>query len=229
MSEIYTISGLMATKVGMTRVFSGVVDVPVTLLKIEENVVLRVGKKHATKGIEIIVGCKTTAAKNRNLSKSLRGIASKAGVESFKHARTLYIKGCDSDDLNTSVGKCLGLQSFSVGQVIDVTGTSIGKGFAGGMKRHNFSGLEASHGVSLTHRSLGSTGQRQDPGKVFKGKKMAGHMGDRRVTKLNLSIVDIDLDNGIIAVKGAVPGSKGGIIMISNRGSGLLFSLENMA
>ncbi len=229
MSMICTISGLMATKIGMTRVFSGVVDVPVTLLKLEDNVVLRVGKEHATKGVEMIIGCKTVAAKNRNLSKSLRGIANKAGIESFRNARTIYIKGCNSDELNNSVGKSLGMQLFSVGQVIDVTGTSIGKGFAGGMKRHNFSGLEASHGVSLTHRSLGSTGQRQDPGKVFKGKKMAGHMGDRRVTKLNLSIVDIDPENNIIAVKGAVPGSKGGLIMISNRGNGLSLSLEDIA
>ena len=150
------------------------------------------------------------AAKAKNVSKALRGHFAKAKVEPKRRLAEFRV---DNDNL-ISVGTEIGVNHFAAGQHVDVTGISIGKGFAGAMKRHNFGGLRASHGVSISHRSHGSTGQCQDPGRVFKGKKMAGHMGASQVTVQNLVVVATDDARGLILVKGAVPGSKGGYVRI---------------
>jgi large subunit ribosomal protein L3 len=146
----------------------------------------------------------------KNVSKAMRGHFAKAAVEPKKKLVEFRV----SADALLGVGDELTAAHFLVGQAVDITGTSIGKGFAGGMKRWNFGGLRASHGVSVSHRSHGSTGQRQDPGKVFKGKKMAGHLGSERVTVQNLTIVSTDAERGLILVKGAIPGSEGGWVLV---------------
>ena len=148
--------------------------------------------------------------KAKNTPKALRGHFAKAEVELKRKVAEFRV----SPENLIDIGAEITAEHFVPGQYVDVTGTSIGKGFAGVMKRHNFSGLRATHGVSVSHRSHGSTGQRQDPGKVFKGKKMAGHMGDVRVTTQNLQVVRTDADQGIILVRGAVPGAKGGWILV---------------
>jgi large subunit ribosomal protein L3 len=148
--------------------------------------------------------------KVKNVTKPMRGHFAKAGVEPKRKLAEFRV---DAGGL-VDVGAELSVEHFLPGQKVDVTGVSIGKGFAGAMKRHNFGGLRATHGVSISHRSHGSTGNRQDPGRVFKGKKMAGHMGDRQVTVLNLEVVQTDADRGLILVKGAVPGAKGGYVLI---------------
>jgi large subunit ribosomal protein L3 len=149
-------------------------------------------------------------AKPNRVTKPLRGHFAKAKVEPKRRVVEFRV----SNDALLEVGQELSAAHFVAGQHVDVTGTSIGKGFAGAMKRHNFAGLRASHGVSISHRSHGSTGNNQDPGRVFKGKKMAGHMGDRRVTTQNLQIVSIDEDRGLILVRGAVPGAEGSWVMV---------------
>jgi large subunit ribosomal protein L3 len=150
------------------------------------------------------------AAKVKRLAKSDRGQFAKANVE----PRQKLVEFRVSDDNLVDVGAELSAAHFLVGQKVDVTGTTIGKGFAGAMKRHNFGGLRATHGVSVSHRSHGSTGQRQDPGRVFKNKKMAGHMGDVQCTTQNVEVVRIDEERGLILLKGAIPGPKGGWVMI---------------
>ncbi len=149
-------------------------------------------------------------AKPNRVSKPMRGHFAKAKVEPKRRLAEFRV----SNDALLEVGQELSAAHFVAGQYVDVTGSSIGKGFAGAMKRHNFAGLRASHGVSISHRAHGSTGNSQDPGKVFKGKKMAGHMGDRRVTTQNLQVVSVDEDRGLILIKGAVPGAEGGWVMI---------------
>lgn len=196
-------TGLIAKKLGMSRIFD--VDgthVPVTVLQVDglEVVATKTQEKDGYTSVQL--GC--GAVKEKNLSKPLKGYFAKANVEPKKKLAEFRV----SEDCLLSVGDKLSVEHFVPGQYVDVCGTSIGKGFAGVMKRHNFAGLEASHGVSISHRSHGSTGQRQDPGKVFKGKKMAGHMGDERVTVQNLKVVSIDADKGLIMVKGGVPGSE---------------------
>ncbi|MFQ5959282.1 MAG: 50S ribosomal protein L3, partial [Alphaproteobacteria bacterium] len=151
-------------------------------------------------------------AKVKNVTKPMRGHFAKARVEPKRKVAEFRV----SADALLDVGATLTVDHFVSGQFVDVAGTSIGKGFAGAMKRHNFRGQRASHGVSLAHRKPGSTGQCQDPGKVFKGRKMAGHMGDRRVTVQNLEVVDVDSDRGLILVKGAVPGAEGGYVLVSD-------------
>src|SRR6266478_6496197 len=151
-------------------------------------------------------------AKVKNVTQPQRGHFAKAKVEPKAKLAEFRV----SEDALVAVGEEITAAHFLPGQYVDVTGTSIGKGFAGGMKRHNFHGLRATHGVSVSHRSLGSTGQRQDPGKTFKGKKMAGHMGDVRVTTQNLRIVSTDVERGLIMVRGAVPGSDGGYVLIKD-------------
>lgn len=193
----------MQKKLGMSRIFD--VDgthVPVTVLQVDglEVVATKTQEKDGYTSVQL--GC--GAVKEKNLSKPLKGYFAKANVEPKKKLAEFRV----SEDCLLSVGDKLSVEHFVPGQYVDVCGTSIGKGFAGVMKRHNFAGLEASHGVSISHRSHGSTGQRQDPGKVFKGKKMAGHMGDERVTVQNLKVVSIDADKGLIMVKGGVPGSE---------------------
>ncbi|OUS16245.1 50S ribosomal protein L3 [Rhodospirillales bacterium 47_12_T64] len=204
-------TGLIAQKLGMSRVFTEAGnDVPVTVLKLDSCQVVAVRTQDADGYTAIQLG--SGVAKVKNVSKAERGHYAKAKVAPKKHTAEFRV----SADALLDVGVELDAGHFVAGQYVDVTGTSIGKGFAGAMKRHNFSGLRATHGVSVSHRSHGSTGNSQDPGKVFKGKKMAGHMGDRRVTTQNLEIVATDGDNGLILVKGAIPGSKGGWVYISD-------------
>ena len=204
-------TGLIAQKLGMSRVFTEAGNhVPVTVLKLESCQVVAVRNQETDGYNAIQLG--SGVAKVKNVSKAERGHYAKAKVAPKKHTAEFRV----SADALLDVGVELDAGHFVAGQYVDVTGTSIGKGFAGAMKRHNFGGLRATHGVSVSHRSHGSTGNSQDPGKVFKGKKMAGHMGDRRVTTQNLEIVATDGDNGLILVKGAIPGSKGGLVYISD-------------
>ena len=202
-------TGLIAQKVGMSRVFKDDgTHVPVTVLKVDNCQVVahKTNEKDGYTALQLGVG----AAKAKRLTKALRGHFAKAKVEPKKKVVEFRVPS----DALVAVGSELSASHFVDGQFVDVTGTSIGKGFAGAMKRHNFSGLRASHGVSISHRSHGSTGQCQDPGKVFKGKKMAGHMGAERVTTLNLEVVSTDEERGLILVKGSVPGSKSGWVLV---------------
>lgn len=204
-------SGLLAKKLGMTRVFTdGGEHVPVTVLQVDgcQVVDIRTSDKNGYFAVQVGAG----TAKTKNVSKPMRGHYAKAKVEPKRRLVEFRV----SEDAMLNVGDEITVEHFIAGQKIDVAGTSIGKGFAGGMKRHNFAGLEASHGVSISHRSHGSTGNSQDPGKVFKGKKMAGHMGAARVTTQNLQVVRTDTDRGLIMVKGAVPGSKGGWVTVKD-------------
>ncbi|MGI9366233.1 MAG: 50S ribosomal protein L3 [Rhizobiaceae bacterium] len=202
-------SGVIAQKVGMTRIYTDEgVNVPVTVLRMENVQVVsqRTNEKNGYTAVQLGAG----KAKVKNVSKPMRGHYAVAKVEPKRKLAEFRV----SEDNLIDVGSELSAEHFVAGQKVDVTGTSIGKGFAGAMKRHNFGGLRASHGVSVSHRSHGSTGQCQDPGKVFKGKKMAGHMGSTRVTTQNLEVVKTDADRGLLMIKGAVPGSKGSWIMI---------------
>ena len=202
-------SGLIAQKVGMTRVFTDEGEhVPVTVLKVDncQVVAVRTDDTDGYSAVQLGVG----AAKVKNVTKPMRGHFAKAKVEPKRKLVEFRV----SADALLDVGAEISAAHFVAGQFVDVTGTSIGKGFAGGMKRWNFGGLRATHGVSVSHRSLGSTGNRQDPGKTFKNKKMAGHMGADRVTTLNLKVVQIDGDQGLILVKGAVPGSDNGYVLV---------------
>ena len=202
-------TGLIAQKVGMSRLFTEEGEhVPVTVLKVDncQVVAVRTAEKDGYTAVQLGVG----KAKVKNVTKAMRGHFAKARVEPKRKLAEFRV----SPDALVEVGAEIGADHFVPGQFVDVTGTSIGKGFAGAMKRHNFGGLRASHGVSISHRSHGSTGNRQDPGKVFKGKKMAGHMGDRRVTTLNLKVVATDAERGLIMVRGAVPGAEGGYVLV---------------
>ncbi|MBC7134610.1 MAG: 50S ribosomal protein L3 [Oceanibaculum nanhaiense] len=202
-------TGLIAQKLGMTRVFNEEGNhIPCTVLKIDgcQVVAVRTEEKDGYNAVQLGVG----KAKVKNVSKANRGHFAKANVEPRKKLAEFRV----SADALLEPGQEISAAHFIAGQKVDVTGTSIGKGFAGVMKRHNFAGLRASHGVSISHRSHGSTGQRQDPGKVFKGKKMAGHMGDVRVTAQSLEVVASDEDRGLLLVKGAIPGSKGGWVLV---------------
>ena len=203
-------TGLIAQKLGMTRVYTDAGEhVPVTVLKVENSQVVGVRKSEGGKGYDAVqLGVGTR--KPRNVSKAMRGHFAKAKVE--PKAKLVEFR-VDADAL-IDVGAELTADHFVVGQIVDVTGTTIGKGFAGVMKRWNFGGLRATHGVSVSHRSHGSTGNRQDPGKVFKNKKMAGHLGDKRITIQNLKIVKTDAVNGIILVSGAVPGAEGSYVLV---------------
>ncbi|MBC8269303.1 MAG: 50S ribosomal protein L3 [Rhodospirillaceae bacterium] len=202
-------TGLIAQKVGMSRVFAD--DgrhIPVTVLKVDNCQVVsqRTEEKDGYSAIQLGVG----AAKVKRVSKAMRGHFAAAKVEPKRRLEEFRIPA----DAMVDVGAELSAAHFVAGQYVDVSGTTIGKGFAGAMKRHNFGGLRASHGVSISHRSHGSTGQCQDPGRVFKGKKMAGHMGSVQVTTQNLEVVSTDSERGLILIKGAVPGSKGGYVRI---------------
>lgn len=202
-------AGLIAQKMGMTRIYAA--DgrgIPVTVLKVDNCQVVGQRTKETNGYTALQLGSGTRKAKN--VSRAMRGHFAKAEVEP-KHK---LVEFRVTEDNLIDVGATLKADHFVAGQFVDVVGSSIGKGFAGAMKRHNFSGLRASHGVSISHRSHGSTGQCQDPGRVFKGKKMAGHMGDERVTTQNLEIVGIDNERGLLLVKGAVPGSKGGWVTV---------------
>lgn len=204
-------TGLLAQKLGMSFVYiKDGIRVPVTILKVEQNNVVAT-KTEASDGYNA-VQLGYGKAKVKNVSKPLRGHYAKANIEPQKKLVEFRV----SADAILDVGAQLSVAHFVPGQFVDVGATSIGKGFAGAMKRHNFRGLEASHGVSVSHRSHGSTGQCQDPGKVFKGKKMAGHMGNVKVTIQNLQVMQVDTEQGLVIVKGAVPGAKGGYVQISD-------------
>ena len=202
-------TGLIAKKLGMSRVFTDAGDhIPVTVLRIDncQVVAQRTQDRDGYTALQLGVG----AAKVKNVSKPMRGHFAAAKVEPKAHMAEFRV----SEDALVDVGAEITAAHFVAGQYVDVTGTSIGKGYAGGMKRWNFGGLRATHGVSISHRSLGSTGQRQDPGKTFKNKKMAGHLGAERVTTLNLEVVASDPERGVLMIKGSVPGSAGGWVLV---------------
>ncbi len=202
-------SGVIAQKVGMTRVFTEAGEhIPVTVLKLNNCQVL--GHRSMDKNGYVALQLGSGTRKPVNVPKAERGQFAVAKVEPKRKVVEFRV----NEDGLIPVGAEIQADHFVVGQYVDVTGTSIGKGFAGGMKRWNFRGLRATHGVSVSHRSIGGTGGRQDPGKTFKNKKMAGHMGDDRITTLNLRVVQTDVARGLILVEGAVPGSKGGWITV---------------
>ena len=201
--------GLIGKKVGMTREFfdSGI-SVPVTVLFIEKGRILDVITKEKRGYDAIRVGFGTI--KTSKLTKQMKGVFAKKSTEPKKILKEFRVENIT----DFKEGNEIGLEIFKDQKFVDITSKTIGKGFAGVMKRHNFSGLRASHGVSVSHRSHGSTGHNQDPGKVFKGKKMAGHMGDKFRTIQNLEIIKSDLENNLMFVKGSVPGSKNTIVLI---------------
>ena len=204
-------SGIIAKKVGMTRLFmEDGKQIPVTVLSLDGLQVVdqRTTERDGYTAVQLGAG----SAKAKRTSKAMRGHFAKAKVEPKRKVAEFRV-----DEANLiEVGAEISAEHFVEGQKVDVAGTSIGKGFAGAMKRHNFGGLRASHGVSISHRSHGSTGQCQNPGRVFKGKKMAGHMGAVRVTTQNLEVVKTDADRGLVFIKGAVPGSKGGWVTVKD-------------
>jgi large subunit ribosomal protein L3 len=202
-------TGLIARKLGMTRLFDEAgTHVPVTVLSLEGCQVTahRTKEKDGYVALQLGAGVK----KPKNTSKAERGHFAKALVEPKRHVVEFRV----SEDNLVEVGAEFTADHFVAGQKVDVSGVTVGKGFAGAMKRWNFKGLRATHGVSVSHRSHGSTGQRQDPGKVFKNKKMAGHMGQDNVTTLNLTVFRVDVERGLILLKGAVPGTEGGFVKI---------------
>ncbi len=204
-------SGVIAKKLGMTRLFmEDGEQIPVTVLQMENVQVVsqRTADRDGYTAVQLGAG----VAKAKRTSKAMRGHFATAKVEPKRKITEFRV----SPENLIEVGAEITADHYLEGQYVDIAGTSIGKGFAGAMKRHNFKGLRASHGVSISHRSHGSTGQCQDPGKVFKGKKMAGHMGDVRVTTQNLQVVKTDAERGLLMIKGAVPGSKGGWVTIKD-------------
>lgn len=204
-------SGVIAKKVGMTRLFmEDGKQVPVTVLQLDKLQVVaqRTPEKDGYSAVQLGAG----TAKAKRTTQAMRGHFAVAKVEPKRKVAEFRVAPENLID----VGEEITADHYFEGQFVDVSGTSIGKGFAGAMKRHNFGGLRASHGVSISHRSHGSTGQCQDPGKVFKGKKMAGHMGAAKVTTQNLQVVRTDAERGLIMIKGAVPGSKGGWVTIKD-------------
>jgi len=201
--------GLIGKKIGMTREFYKTgQSIPVTVLKIEKGRVINVinEKERGYKAIQLGFG----KIKNSKLSKAMKGYFSKKNTEPKKILKEFKV----NDTSTFKPGNEFGLEIFKDIKFVDIRSKTIGKGFAGGMKRHNFSGLRATHGVSISHRSHGSTGQRQDPGKVFKGKKMAGHMGDKIRTIQNIEIIKSDLDNELLFIKGSIPGAKNTEVLV---------------
>ena len=201
--------GLIGKKIGMTREFYKTgQSVPVTVLKIEKGRVISVinSEQRGYNAVQLGFG----KIKNSKLSKAMKGFYSKKNTEPKKKLKEFRVNNIE----NFKPGNEFGLEIFQDTKFVDVKSRTIGKGFAGVMKRHNFSGLRATHGVSVSHRSHGSTGQRQDPGKVFKGKKMAGHMGDKIRTKQNIEIIKSDIDNNLLFLKGSIPGSKNTEVLV---------------
>jgi large subunit ribosomal protein L3 len=202
-------TGLLAKKLGMTRIFrDDGTHVPVTVLHLDQLQVVaaRTEEKDGYTAVQLGWG----KAKVKNVTQPQRGHFAKAKVE----PKMKLVEFRVDADAVLEPGATLSAAHFVAGQKVDVCGTSKGKGFAGGMKRWNFAGLEASHGVSVSHRSLGSTGNRQDPGKTFKNKKMAGHLGGDRITTLNLEVAAVDAEKGLLMIKGAVPGAKNGYVLV---------------
>ena len=205
MSEI----SLIGKKIGMTREFFKTgQSVPVTVIKVEKGRVIQIIEKEKNGYDAIQIGFGNI--KNSKLSKSMKGYFAKKNTEAKKNLKEIRVK----DLSQYKEGNEFGIEIFKDIKFLDVRSKTIGKGFAGAMKRHNFGGLRASHGVSVSHRAHGSTGQNQDPGKVFKGKKMAGHMGDKVRTIQNLEIIKSDMENNLIFIKGSIPGSKNSIVLI---------------
>jgi large subunit ribosomal protein L3 len=204
-------TGLLAKKIGMTRLFGeDGAHIGVTVLQVEECdvVAVRTAEKDGYVAVQLGVGRR----KAKNVTEPMRGHFAKAKVEPKAKVGEFRV----SEDAVLEVGSRIGVDHFVAGQFVDVQGTSIGKGFAGAMKRWNFRGLEATHGVSISHRSHGSTGNRQDPGRTFKNKKMAGHMGHRTRTVQNLEVFGVDNDRGLIMVKGGVPGPNGSWVRVTD-------------
>ncbi len=202
-------TGVIAKKLGMTRLFKDDgTHVPVTVLHLDEVrvVAARTVEADGYSAVQLGIG----KAKPKNVSKAQKGHFAKAKVEPAQRLVEFRV----ANDAVLEAGAVISPGHFSVGQFVDVAGITKGKGFAGGMKRWNFAGLEASHGVSISHRSLGSTGNRQDPGKTFKNKKMAGHLGQERVTTLNLQVAGLDEERNLVLIRGAVPGSKGSYVLL---------------
>jgi large subunit ribosomal protein L3 len=202
-------TGVIAKKLGMTRLFKDDgTHVPVTVLHLDEVrvVAARTVETDGYSAVQLGIG----KAKPKNVSKPQKGHFAKAKVEPAMKLVEFRV----ADDALLETGAVISSAHFSVGQFVDVAGITKGKGFAGGMKRWNFAGLEASHGVSVSHRSLGSTGNRQDPGKTFKNKKMPGHLGQERVTTLNLQVAGLDESRNLVLIRGAVPGSKGSYVLL---------------
>ena len=218
--------GLIGKKIGMTREFfdSGI-SVPVTVLSIEKGRILDVitKEKRGYNAIQVGFG----KIKSSKLTKQIKGVFAKKHTEPKKILKEFRVDNIS----DYKEGNEIGLELFKDQKFVDVTSKTIGKGFAGVMKRHNFSGLRASHGVSVSHRAHGSTGQNQDPGKVFKGKKMAGHMGDKCRTVQNLEIIKSDLENNLIFVKGSIPGSKNSLVLIQKNSKDIkrMSTLEKIA
>jgi large subunit ribosomal protein L3 len=205
MSEI----GLIGRKIGMTREFFKTgQSIPVTVLKVEKGRVIQLinKEKRGYDAIQIGFG----KIKNSKLSKSMKGYFTKKNTEARKVLKEFRVKNLDQ----YKEGNEFGIEIFKDVKFLDVRSKTIGKGFAGAMKRHNFGGLRASHGVSISHRAHGSTGQNQDPGKVFKGKKMAGHMGDKVRSMQNLEVIKTDINNDLIYLKGSIPGSKNSEVLL---------------
>ncbi|MCF6445913.1 50S ribosomal protein L3 [Nereida sp. MMG025] len=204
-------SGVIAKKVGMTRLFmEDGKQIPVTVLQLDalQVVANRTTDRDGYTAVQLGAG----TAKAKRTSAAMRGHFAAAKVAPKRKMVEFRV----TEDNLIGVGEEISAEHYIAGQKVDVSGTSIGKGFAGAMKRWNFGGLRATHGVSISHRSHGSTGQCQDPGRVFKGKKMAGHMGAAKITTQNLEVVKTDADRGLIMVKGAVPGSKGGWVTVKD-------------
>ena len=204
-------TGIIAKKLGMTRIFGeDGSHIPVTLLKAEGNqvVTVKTTEKDGYNSVQLGFGVK----KVKNVTKPLKGFYAKKKIE----PKQTLVEFRVSEDALLNEGDTISVNHFVVGQKVDVAGVSTGKGFAGAMKRHNFAGLEATHGVSISHRSHGSTGHCQEPGRVFKGKKMAGQYGNKRISQQNLEVAFIDEEAGIVALKGAVPGSEDTIIEIKD-------------
>ncbi len=200
---------LIGKKIGMTREFYKTgQSIPVTVLKIEKGRIINVinEKERGYKAIQLGFG----KVKNSKLTKAMKGFFTKKSTEPKKKLKEFRVKNTE----DYKPGNEFGLEIFSDIKFVDIKSKTIGKGFAGGMKRHNFSGLRATHGVSVSHRSHGSTGQRQDPGKVFKGKKMAGHMGDKIRTMQNIEIIKSDLDNELLYIRGSIPGAKNTEVLV---------------
>jgi len=203
--------GLIGKKIGMSRIFFPIgISVPVTVIKIEKGRVIDIITKDKRGYDAIQVGF--GKIKPSKLTKSMKGFYSKKSTEPKKYLKEYRVENIS----NYKEGNEIGLEIFKDVRFVDVTSKTIGKGFAGVMKKYNFSGLGASHGVSVSHRSGGSTGQRQDPGKVFKGKKMSGHMGVKQATKQNLKLIDIDEENNLLVIKGSIPGKKNSIVYIKD-------------
>lgn len=201
--------GLIAEKVGMTQLFDdNGVQIPVTVLKVEPCTVVSLRTKEKDGYSAVQLG--TKESKEKHIKKPQLGFFKKLNSKLFRILKEFRV----DDSTTYNVGDVIDVTHFEAGQLVDVSGTSKGKGFAGGMKRHGFGGLRATHGVSITHRSHGSTGNRTFPGRVFKGKRMAGHMGNAKVTMLNLKVHSVDKEKGVIFIYGAVPGSKQGVVYV---------------